>query len=465
MKGVEREMFIDHQYIEGLLEKAKDAHDEDISAILQKARNFKGLTHEEVSALLMTENKEFIDEIFTIAGQIKKAIYGNRIVIFAPLYISDYCINNCTYCGYKRDNNFSRKKLTKEEIQAEVRILESMGHKRMALEVGEDPVNCDIEYVLESIKAIYDVKLENGAIRRINVNIAATTVENYQKLKAANIGTYILFQETYHQPTYEKVHSKSTKGNFEYHLTAFDRAMEGGIDDVGAGVLFGLYDARFEVLGLMLHNEHLEKTFGVGFHTISVPRLRKAEGMDLTQFPHLPDDETFKRMVAIIRLAVPYTGLILSTRESAQTRRELLRHGITQISAGSITGVGGYKEAEHGREKTQFEVSDHRSTLEVVKSLIEDNYIPSFCTACYRQGRTGDRFMQLAKAGTIQHVCQPNALLTLMEYILDYGDNELNEIGTSFIMREVEKIPREDIKKLVLKHLVQLKNGQRDLYF
>ena len=384
--------------------------------------------------------------------------------IFAPLYVSDYCVNNCTYCGYKRENKFCRKRLTREEIQEEVKILEKMGHKRLALEAGEDPVNCGIDYILDAIDAVYSTRLENGEIRRINVNVAATTVENYKKLHDANIGTYILFQETYHQPTYETVHPKCLKSNFDYHLTAFDRAMQGGIDDVGAGVLFGLYDTKFEVLGLMLHNEHLEKTFGVGFHTISVPRLKKAKGMDLSEFPYIPDDDTFKKMVAIIRIAVPFTGILLSTRESAETRRELLKYGVSQISAGSSTGVGGYKASENGKDIQQFEVADHRSPQVIIKELITDKYIPSYCTACYRKGRTGDRFMQLAKAGTIQYVCQPNALMTLMEYILDYGDKELLKIGDEFIAGEVEKIEREDIKKIVIDNLIKLKKGERDLY-
>jgi len=457
-------MFINKDYIEDILRNAKEATDEEIKGILQKARDFKGLTHEEIAVLLMTEDEKYLAEIFEVAGEIKNAIYGNRVVIFAPLYISDYCVNNCVYCGYKRENEFCRKRLSMEEIQEEVKILVSMGHKRIALEAGEDPVNCDINYIVDAIKAIYDTKQDNGEIRRINVNIASTTVENYQKLKAANIGTYILFQETYHQPTYERVHPNSLKSNYEYHLTAFDRAMQRGIDDVGGGVLFGLYDAKFEVLGLMLHNEHLEKTFGVGFHTISVPRLKKAEGMDLEQFPHIPDDATFKKMVAIIRMAVPFTGILLSTRESAETRRELLNSGITQISAGSCVGVGGYKTAEDQKKVIQFELSDHRTPTEIIKSLIADKFIPSYCTACYRKGRTGDRFMQLAKAGTIHFVCQPNALMTLMEYILDYGDEELLATGTAFIMEEVQKIEREDIKNLVLGNMKKLQEGQRDLY-
>jgi len=318
--------------------------------------------------------------------------------------------------------------------------------------------------VLEALDAIYETKLDNGSIRRVNVNIAATTVENYKKLKDKEIGTYILFQETYHKPTYEKMHPKCAKGNYDYHLTAFDRAMEAGIEDVGAGALFGLYDSDFEVLGLMLHNEHLEQEYGVGFHTISMPRLKKAEGMDLDKFTYLVDDETFKRLVAIIRIAVPYTGIIMSTRESAEMRKELLHYGVSQVSAGSCTGIGGYKEEEMGRTTEQFKVSDERRPLEVLKELMDDGYIPSYCTACYRQGRTGDRFMQLAKSGNIGYVCTPNALMTLYEYMLDYGDDELMKRGEKLILEETEKIEREDIKNLLTRNLALMKNGKRDLY-
>ncbi|MFA9398436.1 MAG: [FeFe] hydrogenase H-cluster radical SAM maturase HydG, partial [Clostridiaceae bacterium] len=325
-------------------------------------------------------------------------------------------------------------------------------------------VNCPIDYVLDAIDAVYSTQNENGVIRRINVNIAATTVENYKKLKEAKIGTYILFQETYHKPNYEKMHPKCLKGDYEYHLTAFDRAMEGGIDDVGGGVLFGLSDWKFEILSLMLHNEHLEEKFGVGFHTISVPRLKKAEGMDMEMFSDLVDDETFKKLVAIIRISVPFTGIIMSTRESASMRKEVLKYGVSQVSAGSCTGVGGYKESEQGKAIKQFTLEDHRSPLEILKALISDGYIPSYCTACYRKGRTGDRFMSLAKSGNIQYVCGPNALMTLMEYILDYGDEELYKIGMELIEREIENIPRDDVKNLVKDNMERLKKGERDLY-
>ncbi|MEL7596869.1 MAG: [FeFe] hydrogenase H-cluster radical SAM maturase HydG [Clostridiaceae bacterium] len=439
-------MFIDHEYIESLLEEAKGASKEDIQKVLNKAKTKKGLSHKDIAILL------------------KKSIYGNRIVVFAPLYVSDYCVNNCVYCGYKKCNEFPRRKLTREEIQQEVKILEKMGHKRLALEAGEDPVNCDIDYIIDAIDAVYKTENENGVIRRINVNIAATTVEDYKKLKEAKIGTYILFQESYHKPTYDKMHPNCLKGDYEYHLTAFDRAMEGGIDDVGGGVLFGLADPKFEVLALMLHNDHLEEKFGVGFHTISFPRLRKAEGMDLDTFPHLVDDDMFKKIVAITRIAVPFTGIIISTRESAEMRRELLRYGVSQISAGSCTSVGGYKEHEEGKVVDQFDLADHRSPLEVLKELIHDKYIPSYCTACYRKGRTGDRFMRLAKSGQIQNVCGPNAMMTLMEFILDYGDEELYKKGEALIHEEAAKIEREDVRELLFNNLERLKKGERDLF-
>lgn len=456
--------FIDREYIERLVKESEKVTESEIDDILNKASSKGGLTHKEVASLFGITNPKQKERLFKIAGDIKKDIYGNRIVVFAPLYVSDFCVNNCTYCGYKRDNKFPRKKLTREEIQREVQILEKMGHKRLALELGEDPVNAPIEYTLEAIDAIYNTKLENGSIRRINVNIAATTVENYKKLKEAEIGTYILFQETYHKPTYEKVHPKSLKGGYEYHLNAFSRAMEGGIDDVGAGVLFGLADHRFEVIALMIHNEYLEKTKGVGFHTISVPRIKKAQGMSLEEFPHQIDDDTFRMIVAIIRLAVPFTGMILSTRETPELRRELIKYGISQISAGSSADVGGYTDREEGITRTQFELSDHRTPLEVLKELLDENYIPSYCTACYRMGRTGDRFMQLAKSGNIQNVCLPNALLTLMEYAMDYGDKELSEKVEKVIDRELENIKREDIKRITLEKLEKIKKGERDLY-
>lgn len=457
-------MFIDHDYIEKILEDSKNVSKDEIQSVIDKARRREGLNHKEVGILLQVEDKDQLDEIYKLAGEIKESIYGKRIVMFAPLYVSNYCVNNCVYCGYKRDNKFIRRKLTQEEVANEVRILESMGHKRLALEVGEDPINVPIDYILECIDTIYKTQNDNGEIRRINVNIAATTVENYKKLKNANIGTYILFQETYHRPTYEKMHPKSIKGNYEYHLTSFDRAMEAGIDDVGGGVLFGLADPKFEVLALMLHNEYLEEKFKVGFHTISVPRLKKAEGMNLKDFPNILDDETFKKIVAIIRIAVPFTGIILSTRENQEMRRELLKYGVSQISAGSVTGVGGYKEKEEGKNVNQFETSDERSPLEVLKELVDDGYIPSYCTACYRKGRTGERFMSLAKSGEIQNVCEPNALMSLVEYALDYGDDEFKNKVEALIYDVKNSFDKQNVRNMVENRIEKLKDGERDLY-
>ena len=455
---------INEQFIYETLEKNKNVPKEALLNIIDKGSKLQGLTYDEIAAILQNDDEEVTKALFKAAGEIKNKIYGNRVVMFAPLYISNYCVNSCKYCGYQACNQFDRKKLSQEEIIQEVKILEQMGHKRIALEAGEDPNNCPLDYVLEAIDTIYSVKTNDGNIRRINVNVAATTVENYKKLKDRDIGTYILFQETYHRPTYEVMHTDCLKGNYEYHLTAFDRAMEAGIDDVGAGVLFGLYDYKFEVLGLMMHNAHLEQKYGVGFHTISVPRLKKAEGMDLDMFPHILDDETFKRLIAVIRLAVPFTGMILSTRESVELRREAIHYGISQVSAGSSTGVGGYKEREDGRSVEQFDVSDHRSPLEVVKSLLAQGFVPSYCTACYRSGRTGDRFMQLAKSGNIHNVCSPNALMTLMEYVEDFGDSELKSSAKELIYKEAEKLENEKVKALLIKNLGLIETGERDLF-
>ena len=457
-------MFINHEYIYKILEETKNPSNEQIKEVLNRAKKREGLNYKDIAILLQAEEEEDLKDIYSLAGEIKKDIYGKRIVVFAPLYVSDYCVNNCVYCGYKRDNKFCRRRLTMDEVAQEVKILEQMGHKRLALELGEDPVNAPIDYVLECLDTIYKTQNNNGEIRRVNVNIAATTVENYKLLKEKGIGTYILFQETYHKPTYEIMHPKSIKGDYDYHTTAFDRAMEAGIDDVGAGVLFGLADPRFEVLGLMMHNAHLEEKFGVGFHTISVPRLQPANGVSLENYPHLLDDKMFKKIVAILRIAVPFTGLILSTRETPKMRKELLRYGVSQISAGSSTGVGGYKEREEGREIKQFETNDERSPIEILKELLSDGYIPSYCTACYRKGRTGDRFMSLAKSGNIKYVCEPNALMTLLEFTLDYGDEELYNKALEIINREVENIERDDIKSLTKESMEKMKKGQRDFY-
>ena len=457
-------MFINHEYIYKILEETKNPSNEQIKEVLNRAKNREGLDYKDIAILLQAEDEKDLKEIYSLAGEIKKDIYGKRVVVCAPLYVSDYCVNNCVYCGYKRDNKFNRRRLTMDEVAQEVKILEQMGHKRLALELGEDPVNAPIDYVLECLDTIYKTQNNNGEIRRVNVNIAATTVENYKLLKEKGIGTYILFQETYHKPTYDKMHPKSLKGDYNYHLTAFDRAMEAGIDDVGAGVLFGLADPRFEVLGLMMHNAHLEEKFGVGFHTISVPRLQPANGVSLENYPHLLDDKMFKKIVAILRIAVPFTGLILSTRETPEMRKELLKYGVSQISAGSSTGVGGYKEREEGKEVKQFKTNDERSPIEILKELLSDGYIPSYCTACYRKGRTGDRFMSLAKSGNIKYVCEPNALMTLLEFTLDYGDEELYKKSLEIIDKEVENIEREDIKSLTKESMEKMKKGQRDFY-
>lgn len=459
--------FINEEKINTLLENTRNTPAPELEAIVEKARKASGLTPEEVARLLNTDDEAVFSKVFEAAHEIKEKIYGKRVVIFAPLYVSNYCVNACAYCGYGCENAIERKRLTQEEIVEEVRILESLGHKRIALEAGEDPVNCDIGYILNAIKTIYSIKFDNGSIRRINVNIAATTVEEYRKLKEADIGTYILFQETYHRATYKKMHPKGPKSNYDYHTTAFDRAMEAGIEDVGSGVLFGLYDYKFEVIALLFHALHLEEKFGCGPHTISVPRLKQAAGMNLKDFPYLVSDKDFKKIVAILRLAVPYTGIILSTRENAAIRDEIINYGVSQISAGSCTGVGGYREEYEQDCKSntaQFTVEDNRSPDEVIQSLCRSGYIPSYCTACYRQGRVGDRFMQLAKNGNIQNVCQPNAILTFQEYLLDYASPETREIGEQTIENHLEKIKNEKVKEVTKERLEEIKKGKRDLY-
>ena len=438
-----------------------------LSAILDKARKRKGLDHREASVLLACDLPDINDEIFRLAGEIKKDFYGDRIVMFAPLYLSNYCVNGCVYCPYHAKNkHIARKKLTQDEIRAEVIALQDMGHKRLALETGEDPVNCPIEYVLESIKTIYSIKHKNGAIRRVNVNIAATTVENYRKLKEAGIGTYILFQETYHKKSYLQLHPTGPKHDYNYHTEAMDRAMEGGIDDVGCGVLFGLELYRYEFAGLLKHAEHLEAVHGVGPHTISVPRIKHADDIDPSVFDNGIDDETFLKIIACIRVAVPYTGMIISTRENKNVRERALKAGISQISGGSRTSVGGYAEEEEEDENSsQFDVSDNRTLDEVVKWLIDLGYVPSFCTACYREGRTGDRFMSLCKSGQIQNCCLPNALMTLKEYLMDYASPETRKAGEELIMRELDDIPNPRTREFAERHLEEIGNGERDFRF
>ena len=468
-KSRKAEDFINHQEILDSLAYA-DAHKNDVAvidAILEKARLRKGLTHREASVLLACELEDKNQEIYELARQIKKDFYGDRIVMFAPLYLSNYCVNGCLYCPYHAKNkHIPRKKLTQEEIKAEVIALQDMGHKRLALEAGEDPVNNPLEYILESIKTIYSIKHKNGAIRRVNVNIAATTVEDYRKLKEAGIGTYILFQETYHKESYEKLHPTGPKSNYAYHTEAHDRAMEGGIDDVGLGVLFGLELYRYEFAGLLMHAEHLEAVFGVGPHTISVPRVCPADDIDPGAFDNGISDEIFEKIVACIRVAVPYTGMIISTRESQKVRQRVLELGISQISGGSRTSVGGYVEQEPEEESSaQFDVSDTRTLDEVVRWLMELGYVPSFCTACYREGRTGDRFMSLCKAGQIQNCCLPNALMTLKEYLMDYAAPETRAVGEKVIAQQQAYITNPKVKKIVAGRLVKIAQGERDFRF
>ena len=441
-----------------------------IDSLLEKARPKKignevrcsGLTHREASVLLACEIPEKIEEIYKIAEEIKLAFYGNRIVMFAPLYLSNYCVNGCVYCPYHYCNkHIARKKLSQEEIEKEVIALQDMGHKRLAIEAGEDPQNNPIEYILDSIKTIYGIHHKNGAIRRVNVNIAATTVENYRKLKEAEIGTYILFQETYHKESYLALHPTGPKHNYEYHTEAMDRAMEGGIDDVGLGVLFGLELYKYEFAGLLMHAEHLEAKFGVGPHTISVPRLKRADDIDPDQFDNGIDDDTFLKIIACIRLAVPYTGMIISTRESQEVREKALKVGISQISGASRTSVGGYTEEERPHDSEQFDVSDQRTLDEVVKWLMEMEHLPSFCTACYCEGRTGDRFMSLCKTGQILNCCHPNALMTLTEFLMDYATEDTKKVGFEMIEREIEKVPNEKAREIAKKNIEDIKTSNR----
>ena len=464
------EEFINHEEILETLAYAEENKDNLplIDSIIEKAKKRKGLNHREASVLLACSDEEKNQEIYRLAEQIKKDFYGNRIVMFAPLYLSNYCVNGCTYCPYHMKNkHIARKQLSQEEIRKEVIALQDMGHKRLALEAGEDPVRNTMEYYLESIKTIYSIKHKNGAIRRVNINIAATTVDNYRLLKEACIGTYILFQETYHKESYLQLHPTGPKHNYDYHTEAMDRAMEGGIDDVGIGVLFGLDKYRYEFAGLLMHAEHLEAAFGVGPHTISVPRLRHADDIDADAFDNGIDDDTFAKIVACIRIAVPYTGMIISTRESQTCREHVLHLGVSQISGGSRTSVGGYCEPEPEDAKSeQFDVSDRRTLDEVVHWLMELGYIPSFCTACYREGRTGDRFMSLCKSGQIQNCCHPNALMTLKEYLMDYASPATKALGNQLIEREVLNVPNEKARAVVLKNLRLIEqDNRRDFRF
>ncbi len=471
-KSLKAEEFINDAEIRATLEYAEQNKNnvELIDEILEKARPKKtetgytcsGLSHREASVLLACDIPEKIEEIYKIAEEIKLAFYGNRIVMFAPLYLSNYCVNGCVYCPYHLKNKrIPRKKLTQEEVKAEVIALQDMGHKRLAIESGEDPKNNPIEYILECIKTIYSVHHKNGDIRRVNVNIAATTVENYRKLKEAGIGTYILFQETYHKESYLKLHPTGPKHDYDYHTEAMDRAMEGGIDDVGLGVLFGLELYKYEFAGLIMHAEHLEAVHGVGPHTISVPRIKKADDIDPDAFDNSISDEIFAKITACIRLAVPYTGMIISTRESEEVRSKLLRLGISQVSGGSRTTVGGYTEEIRPTDTEQFDVSDQRTLDEVVRWLMENGHIPSFCTACYREGRTGDRFMSLCKSGQILNCCHPNALMTLTEYLEDYASDETKKIGYELIKEELKRIPKDRVREIATANIDDIMNSNR----
>ena len=476
-KSLKAEEFINDAEILDTLRYAEENKNnvELIDSILEKARPQKtetgyhcaGLTHREASVLLACEIPEKVEQMYKLAEEIKQAFYGNRIVMFAPLYLSNYCVNGCVYCPYHYKNkHICRKKLTQEEVKKEVIALQDMGHKRLAIEAGEDPVNNPIEYILESIKTIYSIQHKNGAIRRVNVNIAATTVENYRKLKDAGIGTYILFQETYHKESYLKLHPTGPKHDYNYHTEAMDRAMQGGIDDVGLGVLFGLELYKYEFAGLLMHAEHLEAVHGVGPHTISVPRLKKADDIDPDSFDNGISDDTFAKIIACIRIAVPYTGMIISTRESEAVRGRALNLGISQISGASRTSVGGYTEEERPHDSEQFDVSDQRTLDEVVAWLMELDHIPSFCTACYREGRTGDRFMSLCKSGQILNCCHPNALMTLTEYLVDYASDKTKKIGFELIERELSKIPNDKVRAIARENIEQIKaSNRRDFRF
>ncbi len=446
--------------------EANKSNYELINSLIERAKDCKGLTHREAAVLLDCDIPELNEKIFTLAKEIKQKIYGNRIVMFAPLYLSNYCVNGCTYCPYHAKNkHICRKKLSQEEIVREVVALQDMGHKRLALELGEDPVHNPLEYVLESIKTIYSIHHKNGEIRRVNINIAATTVENYRKLKEAGIGTYILFQETYHKETYEKLHPTGPKSNYAYHTEAMDRAMDGGIDDVGCGVLFGLNLYRYDFVGLLMHAEHLEAAKGVGPHTISVPRIRPADDIDTKEFENAISDEIFQKIVAVIRIAVPYTGMIISTRESAKTRAKVLELGVSQISGGSRTSVGGYADEGEEENSAQFDISDNRTLDEVVNWLLTLGHIPSFCTACYREGRTGDRFMSLAKSGQIANCCQPNALMTLKEYLMDYASPDTLQKGLKVIDEEMKRVPNDKVRARAQENLIAIEAGERDFRF
>jgi len=467
-KSVKADEFISHQEILESLEEARreSTNPQRVLQILEKAALCKGITHREAAILMECHEPELEEKIYALAAQIKQQFYGNRIVLFAPLYLSNFCVNGCVYCPYHYKNKtIPRKKLSQEEIAEEVRALIRTGHKRLAVEAGEDPVNNPLEYILDSIRTIYSVQEGGNSIRRVNVNIAATDVESYRKLKAAGIGTYILFQETYNKERYQLLHPTGPKSNYAWHTEAMDRAQEGGCDDVGIGVLFGLENYMYELVGLLMHAEHLEARWGVGPHTISVPRICPADDIDTADFPDALPDTIFRKLVAVLRVAVPYTGMIVSTRESASMRAQLLECGVSQISGGSRTSVGGYTTQERHNETAQFDVSDTRPLDDVVRWLLETRHIPSFCTACYREGRTGDRFMSLCKSGKISLCCTPNALMTLKEYLVDYASPATRQLGESLIEDSLADIPLERTREITRQHLKEIEEGKRDFRF
>jgi 2-iminoacetate synthase len=443
-----------------LRETEKNYSEKIIEKILKKALKKKGLSLKEVGYLLQTEKPELIERMFAISARIKNEIYGERLVFFAPLYLSSFCVNDCDYCGFHRRNPARRKKLTLPEVEEQVKILENMGHKRLLLEFGEHPIKNPIDYVVDVIKTIYKTKSGKGEIRRVNVNIAATTVENYRKLKAAGIGTYQLFQETYHRETYKKLHH-GPKADYERQLFAHDRAFEAGIDDVGLGVLYGLFDYKFDTLALVSHSQYLDRKYNVGPHTLSVPRFQPAPTVDM-DLPHKVSENQLLKIISILRMAVPYTGMIISARERPEIRAKAFQIGISQTSAASRTTPGGYGEKE---VLPQFSLQDHRSVEEVLKSILKQGLLPSFCTACYRSGRTGETIMKLLKPGEIQNLCRPNAILTLKEYLEDYASKEVKKLGLEIINQYLEKIPSPDIKQETESRLKRIEKGERDIYF
>ncbi|MGC8747700.1 MAG: [FeFe] hydrogenase H-cluster radical SAM maturase HydG [Candidatus Kapaibacteriota bacterium] len=468
----EKNSFINESELLGLIKKCENPTSEKVEEILNKSLELKGISLEEAAFLLNVSKQEDIEKIFITAGKIKDEIYGNRLVLFAPLYISNYCSNNCLYCGFRIDNKtIERRVLSIDEIKEETRIILEQGHKRILLLMGEDHEKCSLDYFIQAIYAIYSVVDSKGStIRRINVEIAPLDENEFKVLSEVPIGTYTVFQETYHRETYEKMHPKGRKHNYLWRLFTMDRALSNGMHDVGIGALFGLYDFRFETLALIQHSKHLDDQFGIGPHTISIPRVKPAKNAPASyNSKYAVNDLDFKKLVSVLRIAVPYTGIILSTREPASLRNELFYLGVSQISAGSKTSVGGYKQAFNGYEKDeeigQFKLNDCRSSGEVIRDLIKMGFVPSFCTACYRLGRVGGDFMELAKPGLIKMHCHPNGLTTLKEYLVDYADEETKIFGEQLLQKELEKIEHKKLRAKTIEYLKRIENGERDLYF